>query len=332
MTTNALYPWQSTQWRMVHSAYQQNRLAHALLLTGLYGLGKTAFARECGRLVLCQSTELSQKPCGYCRSCHWMQAGSHPDFLQIAPEKTGQAIKIDDIRSLIETVQHSALQGGYRVIVIHSANAMNLAASNALLKVLEEPPENTLLILITQEGQSLLPTIQSRCQKIHFYKPNQTMALEWLSACEKVNDSSMDPRLLLSIANGAPLRVLEILDSEYLSLRQTVYQALWNIHTLEPVSLAEQWKEKENQSIWHLWLSGLHDIVRLQLTHGRATLINEDYRDCLMNVQRSIPIGHTFACIERIQSVLKAYARGIHLNATLALEACLIDWKQGVIG
>ena len=118
--------------------------------------------------------------CGQCSGCITLQAGSHPDFLSLQPEEKSKFIKVDQIRSLCESMAKTSQQGGWKVAVIFPAETMNIAASNALLKSLEEPEPNTLIILVSSRLSTIPMTIRSRCQIQSSAIPSTDIAQQWL--------------------------------------------------------------------------------------------------------------------------------------------------------
>src|SRR6185312_1535313 len=149
-TEIALLPWQTPIWQSLLQRQARHCLPHALVFSGVDGMGKKEFARFFASYLLCM-TPTTMGPCGQCRSCHLQQAQSHPDLLWVEPEENSQIIKIDQVREVVDFVNGTAMLGGYRVIVISPASAMNMYAANALLKTLEEPTANTLFMLICNQ-------------------------------------------------------------------------------------------------------------------------------------------------------------------------------------
>jgi DNA polymerase-3 subunit delta' len=183
---------QQNEWQYLLSRRDNNNLPHSLLITGQKGAGKTPFALAFAELLLC--AEQGTKACGQCRSCKLFQAKSHPDFKFIQPEAGGKIIKIEQIRDVIDMLNKKAHQNGYQIIIIKPAHAMNNAASNALLKTLEEPQGQVMLMLLTEQPASLLPTIRSRCQRINFtqyLKPDNNTELE--NTFEKLRQRKLTP-------------------------------------------------------------------------------------------------------------------------------------------
>lgn len=140
----------------------RNTLSHALLFHGVEPKENNQFLLFLSAMLLCPDPE--KKPCNHCQSCQLVLIGAHPDLIEIKPEKKTSAIKIESIRDLNEPVYLSPQLGFHRVVIIKSAEKMNSAASNALLKLLEEPPDNVYFILQATQLSTILPTVISRCQ------------------------------------------------------------------------------------------------------------------------------------------------------------------------
>ena len=215
---NKLYPWQIGTWQKIQQ--ESKRLPHALLLHGRAGIGKLDFALNLGRALLCSQPRSDGFACESCSSCNWFAEGNHPDFNLLSPEQEAEAeeeyvpakktkkktqISVSQIRELAGfTSLSSHRSDGVRIILIHPAEALNIASANALLKMLEEPPSGVLFILVSHQIQRLLPTILSRCQKISMPIPDETSALEWLGAQGLANAKEQ-----IDYLEGSPIKVLE---------------------------------------------------------------------------------------------------------------------------
>lgn len=196
-------PWHDDAWARLQARRERDALPHALLLAGPAGLGKRDFLATFVKGLLCQQPA-DGVPCGVCRSCHLVAAGTHPDVVTLTfglrkDGVTRSEIVVDQIRDLSARLAMSSQFGGWQIATVDPADAMNAAAANALLKTLEEPTPATLLILVADEPARLPATIRSRCQRIDFLVPSREVSLAWLRA-EGVTDAPA----ALEAAGGNP--------------------------------------------------------------------------------------------------------------------------------
>ena len=217
-----MFLWHKNQWQHIT---QRASLPHALLLRGRAGIGKQDFALALAQALLCSVQNADKTACGACPNCIWFAEGGHPDFKLISPEdvdnsdeattspskkKTAKKsqISVAQIRQLIDYLSLSSHQvNSRRVVLISPAETLNSASANALLKMLEEPPANTLFLLVTSQPQRLLATIISRCQAVDMPLPSKAEALTWLHTQGVKNAENM-----LDLAGGAPLLALQMAD------------------------------------------------------------------------------------------------------------------------
>lgn len=319
-----MFPWQQKQWQTLLQCYQQKRLPHALLFSGIAGIGKKKFAEALAEVILCRQPSDEGRPCGQCHACHLMKAKTHSDYVFVEPEQDSRIIKIDQIREMIHFANETALQNGYKIIVIDPANAMNIAAANALLKTLEEPTPNTLLILITDQSARLPATITSRCQKITFQKPARETALRWLAE-NGVSDKSLE--LVLNLAEGAPLKAKELVENNTLQLRNEFYQGLAALSkkAANPLQLAAQWYEQDARLLLNLLLSWLRDVMRCTVAKN-TEIINFDFKNELLNL--TLPRKKLLIYLDKVQQAYARIINSLNLNKQLMLEELLIEWYE----
>lgn len=182
--------------------YRRGRVPHALLFIGPEGVGKRMVAEAFFQYLNCPSA--GEDSCGLCPSCEKVTKGRHPDLHLLVPE--GERIKIQQIRELAHMLYLRPLEARWRGAIIEGAERMTKEAANAFLKTLEEPPPQTLIVLITSRPEGLLPTISSRCQRIRFYPLSDEEVREVL---EREGVSPGDIELLLRLAEGSPGKALE---------------------------------------------------------------------------------------------------------------------------
>lgn len=197
-------PWLAPTMTQLSSLATQQRLAHALLLSGMKGVGKSHLAKALTAFLLCRTPE-PDRACGQCKSCLLLAAGNHPDWLQLSIENS--SIGVDEVRRIIDFTQGSAQQQGNRVITLPKAERMTESAANALLKTLEEPPQGCYLLLQSSQPQRLKATLLSRCQRWHIPPLAENSFNLWLASQVKVSI----PAFMYRYTGGAPLSALALL-------------------------------------------------------------------------------------------------------------------------
>ena len=184
------------------TAVRVGRIGHAYLLSGPRGVGKTTTARLLAMAANCEAEEAAQRPCGECESCQLVQSGAHPDVTELDAASNNS---VEDVRDLREKVGLAGLRGGMRVWILDEAHMLSRAASNALLKTLEEPPPGLVFILATTEPEKLPPTILSRCQHFRFRRlSDEEIEGKLTSLCRAAEvDFDADAlRLVARVADG----------------------------------------------------------------------------------------------------------------------------------
>ncbi len=197
-------PWHAEPWARLQARRQRGAMPHALLVCGAEGLGKRSFAQRFIHGLLCQQPGDDGQACGHCRSCLLLAAGTHPDRVALTfglrKDRTPRSeIVVDQIRQLSARLAMASQFGGWQVALIDPADAMNAAAANALLKTLEEPATQTLLVLLADAPWRLPQTIRSRCQRVEFKLPPGDEAMTWLHSRQV-----SDPASALAAAGGNP--------------------------------------------------------------------------------------------------------------------------------
>lgn len=209
----------------------EQKFPHSVIFSGEEGIGKRLAAEICAAALLCENP-IDGSPCGVCESCRLVAAKSHPDFYVVEAEatKTARNIKIGQIREMQSEASLRPINSARRVVIIDGAELMNNAAANCLLKTIEEPPSQTIFILLTTSRSSLLMTIRSRCMTVHFDKLNPAQIRDAL--INRGVEVSEAERLSV-IADGSFGRALKLKDSGGAQIREAA------LDTLEKISRAE---------------------------------------------------------------------------------------------
>lgn len=207
----AQLPWLAQPMQAFLAQLQQQKIPHAQLVGIDAAYGGGLLSHFMAGAAMCTQPVLGVGACGVCKSCQLFTAQNHPDFYQI--EADGNQIKVDQIRQLCTRLTSTAQQSGRRVAVIHHSERLNTASANALLKTLEEPGKDTLLILQSDTPARLMATISSRCQRIPFVMPERGVIKQWLAQTSTLEPSQGDVTWCLSVVGG-PLALAESLRSD----------------------------------------------------------------------------------------------------------------------
>lgn len=246
----SVFPWQRAQWDRVLKQAQQQKIPHAFLLNGVEGIGKKKFAETLASYLLCEQTSGShqQFACGVCKQCRLIASETHPDFKNICPEEGSSVLKVDAIRNMVDFFAQSSMQGGRKLAVLEPAESLNHNAANALLKTLEEPSGDSVIILVSHSAGQLLPTIRSRCQVVDFSLPERSSARQWLEdnlakEGEALSSSELDS--VLELASYAPLRAQEFVRTGALEENNRMLEEMADFlrRDVLAVSLAERWSD-----------------------------------------------------------------------------------------
>lgn len=331
------FPWHRAQLGKVIELGE--RMPHALLVHGASGIGKVEFARALAAAVLCE-TPRDGLACESCASCHWFSQGNHPDFREIVPEASAEeeegeaepakgdkakslVIKIDQIRAVSDFIALTTHRAGYRVLLIHPAEALHPAAANALLKTLEEPPPHTLIVLVSDQPSRLLATIRSRCRLLPLAMPARAEALAWLRT-QGVGDAEA----ALAAAGGAPLLALELAAPAEAELRRRLLAELARPGGADPLNFAASVDRASVERFIYWMQTWVHDLVRVRLAGDVRHHV--EFAAALKARARASDLDALFA-FER--SLIAARALASHpLNPRLVAEHLLMAYNRTTIG
>ncbi len=216
---------------------EHGRLAHALLLVGKPGIGKRRLARELAQALNCE--QRGYPPDGSCLSCRKIANRAHPDVIEVEAE--GKTLKVDQVRELTAALRFKPYEGRTKVAILADAERMNAAAMNALLKTLEEPPSDTVLILTALSLESLLPTVISRCQVVRV-QPLATAVVEEM-LMERIQVERSEARLLAVLSEGSVGKALNLDREFFLEGRRRIISRFFELSANSPSAILD-WAEE----------------------------------------------------------------------------------------
>lgn len=310
----------------------QGTLPHALLFTGGAGVGKrttaktVAMALNCGHAPEASANEADMPfPCGVCRSCRQIQTNSHPDIQWVEPH--GAYLKIDQVRQLVRTLAMKAFGDSHRVVIIANAHTMTTEAANALLKVLEEPPDRTTLILTAHQGADLLPTIVSRCHAIRFNPLSPEDLAVLLTRTQQVDHRQAET--IAAMAGGSFTQATFLSQSQWQSQRDWLIQASGLDQTtqdfqptiVQALAFAADLAKEKNQinDLLELLKTWIRDLS-IAPYHPKG-LINSDKQKLLHQVRQRFSDDKILAIWAAVEQAQKNIAAKANLRLTLDIMA-----------
>lgn len=314
-------PWFEPSRELLAARFTAQSFPHALLVLAPEGCGKRIFAETIVASLICQQPPAFAKSCGQCKSCLLMKAGSYPDCYQLdrlvdSKGKQKNSIGVDQVRELIEKLQGSAQMGGWRCALIGSVDCMTRAAFNALLKTLEEPGANTLLILLANAAHNVPATIRSRCQLVEPRLCSQ-ITRDWLSARVSAPAESID--FALEQCFFAPLQAENFLDQQGEQKIKQLYalcdQLLQN--RITPQTLLAQ-SEIPPAELCHA-LAGY--FCQLQKKLATSTLHQPA-------IYALLPASQVFQFYLKLVDYNQALQSGGNLSGDLQILAILVEWYE----
>ena len=243
--------------KYISSAVENNRVSHAYILNGERGSGKKMLANLFAMTLLCETGD--NEPCGKCHSCKQAESGNHPDIIRVTHEKPN-SISVDDIRTQVNnTVDIKPYQGPYKVYIIPQADMMTPQAQNAILKTIEEPPSYAVFLLLTENAETLLPTINSRCVMLKLRNIKDTLIKKYLMENLEIPDYKAD--MCTAFAQGNMGRAIMLANSDHFNeIREEAVQLLKHISEME---LNEIVAAVKNISVYKLEITDYLDIIMI---------------------------------------------------------------------
>lgn len=267
----SLAPWHETIWEGLRQRLESDQLPHAILLAGAAGLGKRDLAGHLTAAALC-ADPVKGEACGKCRACRFLRAGTHPDLHPLNLELNTQGnlrkeIVVAQVRELSRTLSMTSQLGGRQIAVIDPADQMNRPAANALLKTLEEPARDTIMVLVADQPWRLPATVRSRCQAFTLHQPPHEQALQWL---QQQNVDAAE--LALEVAGGNPGLARNWHRQGLLPLHQEVLADLRALarHKTAPLAVSERWADEQAaQRLWFAARAAAGEMKR-RVGHGNS--------------------------------------------------------------
>ena len=329
--------------RVLIKAVREANPSHAYLFLGLQGIGKATTAREFAKALNCENPR-DGNACGECALCHIMEHSNSTDVRVWSPD--GQNTKIEQMREMIDLAKFKPMRGKWKVNIIEQADTLNEESANCILKLLEEPPDYVINILVFRNAANILPTIRSRCQMVRFTQVNSEELVDRL--LEDFSAGDEEARFLTAYSQGCPGRAIEMIGNEKFFKKRNVIidiaadvskKKLWHalkladlLRSFEDKSEDEQGKKKvsrdtlmETLDILLIWY---RDLLAAKLQGENAAVVNVDkLEDIAIQAAAYAHAGRLFNAVDLILYT----KRGIQGNANkqMATEALMMRLAAG---
>ena len=302
-------------------------LHHAFLIGGKEGVGKKNFSFLLSQLILCKEKH-EYFPCNACQPCKLFNTSNHPDFYTIKMEEGKKKISINQIKELQTNFYESSFLNGNKIFLIENAEFLSKDASDSLLKVLEEPPENTHFIITSHRTKQLSATIQSRCSEVFINNPPKQEIENWLKQ-ENISDENL--KLALDLVPGRPLKIKELLDDNILDSRNNFITEISQLikKGKNIISLSEEWPKDQRALVFKLeWMSNLMmDAIRYQIT-GDEKEIQIDTSAITMYLGQKVEFNILFELLTETNTLWSLFIEGTNLKPDYQLQSLFINWEN----
>jgi DNA polymerase-3 subunit delta' len=319
---------QKRAMRFLKRLLEKDAVPHAFLFSGMAGTGKFAAAKEFAKALNCLDPQ-DYDSCGVCTACHKMEEGLHPDVVQISSD--GASIKLDQIRELRKRFRFRPFEGKFRVVIIQDVQRLMEPAANAILKILEEPPEANIFILLVPESQMLLPTIVSRCCQVRFQPLDDEIVAECLTREDGL--SADQAAVIAGLAGGSIERARWLTEEDRIASWRKVVERLESLDELSMLDffpMVSGWAKsretaEQDLEFIRLWVRDLI-LFRLARDHALAFELNGRSKEAA----RSVPPERLFLLYHNVERAVQ----GLKVNANLqmTLEGVCLAIKDLLYG
>ena len=315
--------------KYISSAVENNRVSHAYILNGERGSGKRMLANLFATTLLCESG--NSEPCGKCHSCRQAESGNHPDIIRVTHEKPN-SISVDDIRTQVNnTVDIKPYQGPYKVYIIPQADLMTPQAQNAILKTIEEPPAYAVFLLLTENAEMLLPTINSRCVMLKLRNIKDTLIRKYLMENLEIPDYKAD--MCTAFAQGNVGKAILLAGSQtFNELKDQTIRLVRKLRDTEVADIMSEVKAIEEfeqiDDFFDLLLLWYRDVLIYKASGSDAKLI---YKDQANEIARQAE-DCFFDGLNRILDGISQARQRLHFNVNqdMTLELLFLLIKENL--
>lgn len=309
--------------QFLQKSIEAGKIAHAYLFYGPENLGKKSVAKYFSQTLVCE--ENAKKPCGKCQNCQNFLKDIHPDVVWLRKEEDKKDISIDQIRALKGKIGLTGFTNGYKIVIIVNTEEMNKEAANSFLKILEEPPLKSIIILLANRLSNIPKTILSRCQLLKFSLVAKKEIVDYLKKEYKLSAKESDE--IAALALGHPGQAIKFLENrkfleEYLARQKKLIKIIESGLSERLKISAEIAKEDEINKIITAWKNLIRDMVLLK-TNNEDLIVNLSFKDKLKKLAEKFSFSQLYKTEKELDN-LNFYLRQ-NINLRLALDNFIIS-------
>jgi DNA polymerase-3 subunit delta' len=311
-----LSPWLKTSWQSLQQVVAAGRIPASLLIEGPSGLGPETLVSRYISAIMCQGSD--DEPCGFCHACDLIKSNNHPDIHWLKPEDGKSVISVEQIRQSNRWAQETSQLGGYRVIIIEPAEAMNESASNALLKTLEEPASKCLFVLLSRNSHQLLPTIRSRCEVWSLPLPSEAMVLDWVRS----QTQKSVPNYVVMLNSYLPLTTLRFVNDGWERVYSECEQELVSFLRSDRLDTAPLWKQISKAEVPLVVILGWYWVLLVACQKQAFNLSSSSLLPGVSDVAQQLTYEVAYVQASRLQELIEQLSQNPGLNA----ELLVVNW------
>lgn len=314
--------------KLLKRAVAEDRIGQGLIMSGHHGVGKRQYALALAQALNCERP-VEGDACGTCLSCRKIESGEHPDVTTITRPPDKQFIVIEQMRDMSRNAQFRPYEGNRRVYIIDDAHRLRTEAANSILKILEEPPETSLIILVTPRPYMLLETIRSRCQILSFAPLTVSEMESYLKSNFK--RPAQETQLLARLARGSIGRAMEIDLGVYSDNRKTMLELAEALtvsrDSIKLMNAGEYLSRKLDRPQFEDQMDVLmvifQDVFHLKLGLSADSLTNVDIKDRLTRLAEGVSVEQITNLVDRFEQILRDLT--VNINRQIALESLFVS-------
>lgn len=312
--------------KLLRKAKEAGKVSTSFLFIGPEGVGKLTTAKWFAALINCENNK--KVPCGSCSLCEKIEKNNHPDVVIIAPE--GEYLKINQFRKMQKDIIYKPYSARYKVFIIQAAHKMQEASANSLLKAIEEPPENTVIILTATSTSKLLPTITSRCQKVRFNLLPKNKIAEILKNHEVPQNKA---EIIASCCSGNLKKAYRLSqDDSFWNTREKIHEIAKSIYklnlyeALQAANIIEKKFKTKIDEVLFFFLSWFKDLMLTKERCSSNLIENIDKKEVLLDTSKKYSLLQIKNSLDIIIEARKSYKTNANLSILLA--NMLVDLQQ----